>query len=161
MTRSAWRPTRNLLPVLLVIGVLDMAGNAGYIAAVQTGALAIASVVSALYPVTTVILAAVFLHERVTRSHAVGIALAVRRGRADRDRQRLEPVALDPERLHGLGRGEDHDRIEPFRGEPPVVDGRPHRGQVPLDHGRVHDPPDPRGVPCHGRRSRAGPARSR
>ena len=76
VTRSAWRPTRNLLPVLLVIGVLDMAGNAGYIAAVQTGALAIASVVSGLYPVTTVILAAVFLHERVTRSHAVGIALA-------------------------------------------------------------------------------------
>ena len=69
-------PTRNLLPVLLAIGVLDMAGNAGYIAAVQTGALAIASVCLGLYPVTTVVLAAVFLHERVTRSHAVGIVLA-------------------------------------------------------------------------------------
>jgi drug/metabolite transporter (DMT)-like permease len=76
VTRSAWRPKANLLPVLLVIGVLDMAGNAGYIAAVQTGALAIASVVSGLYPVTTVVLAATFLHERVTRSHAVGIVLA-------------------------------------------------------------------------------------
>jgi drug/metabolite transporter (DMT)-like permease len=76
VTRAAWRPTANLLPVLLAIGVLDMAGNAGYIAAVQTGALAIASVVSGLYPVTTVVLAAVFLHERVTRSHAVGIVLA-------------------------------------------------------------------------------------
>jgi uncharacterized membrane protein len=75
-TRSAWRPPRDLIPVLLVIGVLDMAGNAGYIAAVQTGALAVASVVSGLYPVTTVILATVFLHERVTRSHAVGIVLA-------------------------------------------------------------------------------------
>ena len=32
--------------------------------------------VSGLYPVTTVVLAAVFLHERVTRSHAVGIVLA-------------------------------------------------------------------------------------
>ena len=38
--------------------------------------LAIAAVVSGLYPVTTVILAAVFLHERVTRSHAIGIVLA-------------------------------------------------------------------------------------
>ena len=34
------------------------------------------SVVSSLYPVTTVILATVVLHERVTRSHAVGIGLA-------------------------------------------------------------------------------------
>ena len=32
--------------------------------------------VSGLYPVTTVVLAATFLHERVTRSHAVGIVLA-------------------------------------------------------------------------------------
>jgi drug/metabolite transporter (DMT)-like permease len=54
-----------------------MAGNALYIVSVQTGALAIASVLSALYPVTTVILAAVLLKERVTREHALGIALAV------------------------------------------------------------------------------------
>jgi drug/metabolite transporter (DMT)-like permease len=38
--------------------------------------MAIAAVVSSLYPVTTVILATVILHERVTRSHAVGIGLA-------------------------------------------------------------------------------------
>ena len=47
-----------------------------FLLAVQTGALAVASVLSALYPVTTVILAAVVLHERVTRDHTVGIALA-------------------------------------------------------------------------------------
>ena len=41
-----------------------------------TGALAVASVLSALYPVATVLLAAVVLHERVTRDHTVGIALA-------------------------------------------------------------------------------------
>jgi drug/metabolite transporter (DMT)-like permease len=76
VTRVTWRPAVRLLPTLIVIGVLDMAGNAGYIAAVQTGALAVASVVSGLYPVTTVILASVFLHERVTRSHAIGIVLA-------------------------------------------------------------------------------------
>jgi drug/metabolite transporter (DMT)-like permease len=33
-------------------------------------------VLSALYPVATVILAAIVLHERVTRDHTVGIALA-------------------------------------------------------------------------------------
>ncbi len=53
-----------------------MTGNAAYILAVQSGALAVASVLSSLYPVTTVILAAVFLRERVTRSHAAGIGLA-------------------------------------------------------------------------------------
>jgi drug/metabolite transporter (DMT)-like permease len=53
-----------------------MAGNGAFILAVQTGALAVAAVLSSLYPVTTVILATVVLRERVTRSHAVGIALA-------------------------------------------------------------------------------------
>lgn len=76
-TRSAWRPPRRFLPGILGIGVLDMAGNGFYILAVQTGLLAVASVLSALYPVTTVILATVVLGERVTREHAAGIALAV------------------------------------------------------------------------------------
>ena len=75
-TRSAWRLPANVVPAVVVIGVLDMAGNSFYLLAVQTGALAVASVLSALYPVTTVILAAVVLHERVTRDHTVGILLA-------------------------------------------------------------------------------------
>jgi uncharacterized membrane protein len=75
-TRSAWRLPANAVPAVMVIGVLDMAGNSFYLLAVQTGALAVASVLSALYPVATVILAAVVLHERVTRDHTVGIALA-------------------------------------------------------------------------------------
>ena len=53
-----------------------MAAASAFILAVQTGALAVAAVLSSLYPVTTVILATVFLGERVTRSHAAGIALA-------------------------------------------------------------------------------------
>ena len=65
------------MPAVALVGVLDMAGNACYLAAVQVGQLAVASVLSSLYPVTTVILAAVVLHERITREHAVGIALAV------------------------------------------------------------------------------------
>jgi drug/metabolite transporter (DMT)-like permease len=74
--RAAWRPTARLLPAIAVVGVLDMVGNGAFIVAVQTGALAIAAVLSSLYPVTTVILASVFLHERVTRTHAIGIVLA-------------------------------------------------------------------------------------
>lgn len=75
-TRSAWRPGRRLLLPLVLIGALDTAGNGFYLAAVQTGQLAIASVLSAMYPVVTVILAAVVLREPVTRDHTVGIGLA-------------------------------------------------------------------------------------
>ncbi len=55
---------------------MDMAGNGAFILAVQAGSLAVAAVLSSLYPVTTVVLATIFLREPVTRSHAVGIALA-------------------------------------------------------------------------------------
>jgi drug/metabolite transporter (DMT)-like permease len=75
-TRAAWRLPVDALPAVAVVGALDMAGNTFYLLAVQTGALAVAAVLSALYPVTTVLLAAVVLHERVTRDHTIGIALA-------------------------------------------------------------------------------------
>lgn len=76
VTRAAWRPGRSWLLPLVLIGILDTAGNAFYLAAVQTGLLAIASVLSAMYPVATVILAAAVLGERITRDHTIGIALA-------------------------------------------------------------------------------------
>jgi uncharacterized membrane protein len=75
--QRAWRPDRGLWPALAGVGIMDMAGNGAFILAVQAGSLAVAAVLSSLYPVTTVVLATIFLHERVTRSHAVGIALAV------------------------------------------------------------------------------------
>ena len=64
-----------------------MLGNGTFILAVQTGALAVAAVLSSLYPVTTVILASVFLHERVTR-------VARRRDRAGRRGHRLHRGGL-------------------------------------------------------------------
>jgi drug/metabolite transporter (DMT)-like permease len=76
LMRAAWRPTASILPALVAIGLLDTAGNAFYLAAVQTGQLAIASVLSAMYPVTTIVLAMVVLREPMTRDHATGIVLA-------------------------------------------------------------------------------------
>ncbi len=76
VTRAAWRPGRSWLLPLVLIGILDTAGNAFYLAAVQTGQLAIASVLSAMYPVATVILAAAVLREPITRDHTIGIVLA-------------------------------------------------------------------------------------
>ncbi len=75
--RQSWRPERRLLPAMSGVGFLDMVGNAAFILAVQSGALAVAAVLSSLYPVTTVILAGTVLRERITRSHALGMALAI------------------------------------------------------------------------------------
>ncbi len=75
--RQPWRVERRLLPALSGVGLLDMTGNAWFILAIQSGALAVAAVLSSLYPVVTVILATVFLRERVTPTHAVGIVLAM------------------------------------------------------------------------------------
>ena len=74
--RSPWRLPPRLLPAILLIGLLDMGGNAFYIAATQSGQLAIAATLSSLYPVTTAILAAIFLRERVGGTHGVGIVMA-------------------------------------------------------------------------------------
>ena len=65
------------LPAIAAVGVLDMAGIGAFLLAIQMGSLAVAAVLSSLYPVTTVILAAAFLRERVTMTHAIGIALAM------------------------------------------------------------------------------------
>jgi drug/metabolite transporter (DMT)-like permease len=75
--RQPVRVPRELAPALIAVGVLDMAGNAGLLLAEDTGSLAVASVLTSLYPVTTVLLATFVLRERVTASHAAGILLAV------------------------------------------------------------------------------------
>lgn len=66
-----------LLPAVLVVGVLDMGGNAGFLFARQTGPLAVAATLSSLYPITTILLAAIVLRERLTLSHGLGIATAI------------------------------------------------------------------------------------
>ncbi len=77
VTRQRVALPARLAPAVVTIGVLDMAGNAGFLFAEQTGPLAVAAVLSSLYPVTTVILATIILRERVNRRHAAGIALAL------------------------------------------------------------------------------------
>jgi drug/metabolite transporter (DMT)-like permease len=77
LLRRPWRPAARILPALVAIGILDTAGNALYLMAVQTGQLAIASVLSAMYPVATIVLAMTFLREPISRDHTIGIVLAV------------------------------------------------------------------------------------
>jgi drug/metabolite transporter (DMT)-like permease len=73
--RQAWRLPRDVVPKLVLVGLLDMGGNAGFILAAAAGELAIAAMLSSLYPVVTVLLAITVLREHVTRSHVAGIAL--------------------------------------------------------------------------------------
>lgn len=74
--RRPWRVPRPVLPALVATGFLDLLGNGFYILATQQGRLDVAATLSSLYPVTTIILAVVLLHERVTRSHLAGIVTA-------------------------------------------------------------------------------------
>lgn len=71
------RPPRHLLPLLAVGGLLDASANVMFVAAARHGLLSEVSVVSALYPGATVVLARLVLHERLTRAQGVGLALAL------------------------------------------------------------------------------------
>jgi drug/metabolite transporter (DMT)-like permease len=74
--RRAWRLPRPSWPLALGVGAVDLAGNVAFLSAARIE-LAPAAVLSSLYPVVTVLLAATILHERITRSHVAGILLAV------------------------------------------------------------------------------------
>ncbi|MET0903115.1 MAG: DMT family transporter [Acidimicrobiales bacterium] len=58
-------------------GALDAQANVLYLLAVREGLLSVVSVLAALYPVSTVILARVVLHERFARLQVAGMALAL------------------------------------------------------------------------------------
>ncbi|MBM7460197.1 drug/metabolite transporter (DMT)-like permease [Rhodococcus coprophilus] len=75
-----WRkvvwPTRDMVPILLGIGTLDVLANGALIFAYQQGMLSLVSVVAALYPAATVLLAMIVLGERVGRLRLVGMIAA-------------------------------------------------------------------------------------
>lgn len=75
--RRSWRLSRPILPLVVLVGALDMGGNALYILATQAGRLDVATILSSLYPVTTVILATLILRERIGGSHLLGVVLAI------------------------------------------------------------------------------------
>ncbi|MBV6397178.1 MAG: hypothetical protein HFACDABA_02783 [Anaerolineales bacterium] len=77
LTRASLRVTPSAWPYILVNGVFDVAGNMFFILAAQAGRLDVASVLSSLYPGGTVLLALIFLKERLARAQWLGIAAAL------------------------------------------------------------------------------------
>lgn len=66
----------NMLRLALFSGILDTTANGLYLVSVRHGLLSLVAVITALYPVSTVVLALRFDHERLHRSQAAGLVLA-------------------------------------------------------------------------------------
>jgi drug/metabolite transporter (DMT)-like permease len=70
-------PARGDVPALIAVGAFDIVATGLYGIANRHGQLSVVSVVGSLYPVTTLLLARRFLHERIAPSQAVGVSLAL------------------------------------------------------------------------------------
>lgn len=74
--RQPWLPRDRTAVSAVSVGALAAAATVLFQFASQTGLLAIASVLSALYPAFTVLLAVLVLREHIHRGQALGLALA-------------------------------------------------------------------------------------
>jgi drug/metabolite transporter (DMT)-like permease len=71
--RQKWLPGRKVLPIVILVGIFDVAGNILFLAATQRGRLDVASVLSSQYPAITVLLAGLVLRERLAPLQTVGV----------------------------------------------------------------------------------------
>ena len=77
LTRKSWIPPRGQWSLLTFVGIIDATGTACYALSAQLGRLDTAAVISSLYPGATVLLAWVFLKEKISRIQAIGVILAL------------------------------------------------------------------------------------
>ena len=75
--RTRVRGSGRELVRLSPIGILDSCGVLAFSLASTRGLISVISVLSSLFPVVTVALATILLHERMSRLQAVGVALAI------------------------------------------------------------------------------------
>jgi uncharacterized membrane protein len=68
---------RAVLPIVVASGLLDALANVAVIIGLRVGDLAVVSVLTALYPAGTILLAAAVLRERVTKIQLTGLGLAL------------------------------------------------------------------------------------
>jgi uncharacterized membrane protein len=72
---AAWLPRARSAWWALLAGPLGAGATAAFLLAAQGGFLTVAGVLSSLYPATTVLLAALVLHEHIHRAQGVGLGL--------------------------------------------------------------------------------------
>jgi drug/metabolite transporter (DMT)-like permease len=68
---------KSTLWLVVLAGFGDVSGNVFFLVATREGSLAVAAVLTALYPIGTILLARIFLKERIALSQNLGIALAI------------------------------------------------------------------------------------
>jgi drug/metabolite transporter (DMT)-like permease len=74
---TSLRPPRELLPLLVGVGIFDTGASVLVAAATTYGAAGIVAVLSALYPVVTIVLARLVLGERLDATKRVGGVVAL------------------------------------------------------------------------------------
>ncbi|HET7534354.1 MAG TPA: DMT family transporter [Nocardioidaceae bacterium] len=72
---AAWFPRRRQAWWALLAGPLGASAAGAFLLATQSGYLTVAGILASLYPASTVLLAALVLHEKVHRAQGVGLGL--------------------------------------------------------------------------------------
>jgi uncharacterized membrane protein len=75
--RDSFVVPREAWPIVLTNATLDVGGNLFFILASQVGRLDVSAVLSSLYPGSTVILAWIFLKEKISPRQVTGIVSAL------------------------------------------------------------------------------------
>jgi len=75
--RPPVKARRSDAPVLATVGLLDITANGLFAVASTEGLVSLVAVLGSLYPLTTVALAAIVLHERPHRLARIGVAVAL------------------------------------------------------------------------------------
>jgi drug/metabolite transporter (DMT)-like permease len=77
LIRPATGKVRAAIPLLVVTGIFDAGANLLYGASARHGLISVVSVLGSLYPIVLVVLAYLWLHERISRPQLGGVALAL------------------------------------------------------------------------------------
>lgn len=76
IARQPLAPRREVMPIVVAGGALDMAANVLYLLAVRPGELSIVATLTSLYPASTILLARIVLRERLRLVQGVGLTCA-------------------------------------------------------------------------------------